>query len=81
LIVNGLQSGLDYRLRYAGRNLVFDSGNMYDCDSLNYSKTVRVLTAVLPSAPYDLKYDSSMRYKDALTFTWKKPVSNGGSPL
>lgn len=37
LIINNLQGGRTYRIRYAGRNKVFDSGNMFYIDSLKWS--------------------------------------------
>ena len=54
---------------------------MYACDSLNWSDSLYVLTAVKPPAPRNLRFDPSLRYKDALTFVWDEPISNGGSPL
>ena len=48
LIVNNLTPGRTYKLRYAARNLVYDSGNMFNCDSIKWSPTVSVLTAVIP---------------------------------
>ena len=32
LIVNGLTAARTYRIRYAARNIVYDAGNMYECD-------------------------------------------------
>ena len=81
LIINSLNSGLIYRLRYAGRNIVYDTGNMYDCDQLRYSESLYVLTAVLPSRPLDLAFDDTYRYKTALIYKWQPPASDGGSPL
>jgi hypothetical protein len=37
LIINNLHGGRTYRIRYAGRNQVYDSGNMFDIDSLKWS--------------------------------------------
>ena len=81
LIINGLQSGFTYRIRYTARNIVYDSNNMYACDSLNWSDSQYVLTAVTPSSPLNLRFDPTIRYKNSLIFKWDKPISNGGSPL
>ena len=81
LIVNGLSSGHTYRVRYAARNIVYDSGNMYACDNLHYSGSLYVLTAVDPSSPRDLYFDPTIRYKTALIYRWNPPQSTGGSPL
>ena len=51
LIISDLFGGRTYKIRYAARNAVFDSGNMFDCDSLKWSNTASVLTAVEPVAP------------------------------
>jgi hypothetical protein len=32
--VSNLRSGRTYRIRYAGRNIVYDQNNMYECDSI-----------------------------------------------
>ncbi len=81
LILSGLQPSRLYRIKYAGRNIIYDSGNMFQCDSLQFSDLVTVLTAVGPSSPTGLQQDISLRYSDALVFNWIAPASNGGSPL
>ena len=81
LIVNGLQVGTTYRFRYAARNIVYDSGNLYESDHLRYSPSVYVLTAVGPSKPLNLRFDPTIRYKNALVYRWDAPLSTGGSPL
>lgn len=49
LIINNLESGLIYRLRYAARNIVYDTANMYAIDKLRFGESLYALTAVLPS--------------------------------
>jgi titin len=63
LIVSNLKTGREYRIRYAGRNIVYDSNNMYECDSIHYSESINVLTAIAPTAPLNLFHDISQRYK------------------
>jgi len=81
LILSNLKSGTTYQLRYAGRNLVYDANNMFECDHIHYSAVIVVLTAVDPTLPLRLHHDTSMRYKTALIYNWDPPASNGGSPL
>ena len=59
LILTGLTSGSTYRIRYAGRNIIYDADNMFECEILEYSESVYVLTAVLPSRPLNLRFDDS----------------------
>ena len=54
---------------------------MYECDSLNWSESQSVLTAVTPSRPLNLRFDPTIRYKNSLIYRWDMPTSNGGSPL
>ena len=35
LIISNLKTGREYRIRYAGRNIVYDANNMYECDSIH----------------------------------------------
>ena len=81
MILNRLKEGTTYRLRYSARNVVYDAGNMYECDSLNWSESQYVLTAVEPSPPQNLRFDPTIRFKDGLIYRWDMPASNGGSPL
>lgn len=55
LIINNLIGGRTYSIRYAARNKVYDSGNMFGCDSLKWSNTLDVLTAVKPATPKNLR--------------------------
>lgn len=34
LILSGLESSRFYRIRYAARNIIYDSGNLFECDEL-----------------------------------------------
>ena len=68
-------------MRYAGRNIVYDAANLYPCDTLNFSESLYVLTAVEPSEPLNLRFDPSIRYKNSLIFRWDAPRAPGGSPL
>lgn len=81
LIVSNLKTGREYRIRYAGRNVVYDSENMYECDQIHYSNSVNVLTAVIPTIPLNLYHDVSQRYKESVIVKWTAPTTDGGSPL
>lgn len=81
LIVSGLDPGKTYRTRYTARNIVYDADNMYACDSLHFSPSLYVLTAVKPAAPRDLRFDPTIRYKQSLIYRWEPPLTAGGSPL
>jgi len=81
LILTGLQSGRRYRIRYAARNIILDEDNLFECESLEFSDTAYVLTAVYPSRPLNLRFDPTHRYRTALTFRWDPPESSGGVPL
>jgi len=70
LILSGLESSRFYRLRYAARNIIYDSGNMFECDELQFSDEVVVLTAVKPTKPLNLRHKTDLRYRDALIFQW-----------
>jgi hypothetical protein len=54
LILSQLEPSRFYRLKYAARNILFDSNNMFECDKLQYSGVLTVLTAVKPTAPRSL---------------------------
>jgi titin len=54
LILSGLESSRFYRIKYAARNIIFDSGNMFECDMLQFSEEIVVLTAVNPTSPRNL---------------------------
>ena len=84
LIIAGLRGGRTYSIRYAARNLVYDSGNMFGCDSLKWSPLARVLTAVAPSAPVGLRQVSTpdgsgrpQRYRTRLAVEWDPLVGAG----
>jgi hypothetical protein len=81
LIISGLHSSRFYRIRYAARNIVYDSANLFECDQLQWSSSLLVLTAVEPSVPRALKHETSLRYRDALVYSWDKPLTDGGSSL
>ena len=51
LTISNLKSGRSYRIKYAGRNIVYDQGNMFNCDSIRYSDTTTAVTAVTPQTP------------------------------
>jgi hypothetical protein len=54
MTMTGLKPSRYYRVRYAARNIIYDSGNMFDCDQLQWSESVTVLTAVTSSTPQNL---------------------------
>jgi hypothetical protein len=77
LIISGLVGGRTYSLRYAARNLVYDSGNMFGCDSIQWSPLASVLTAIPPAPPTNLRQvttaDGSgrlQRYRTKLAVEW-----------
>jgi hypothetical protein len=81
LILSGLESSRFYRIKYAARNIIYDSGNLFECDVLQFSDEIVVLTAVDPTVPLNLHHNTALRYRDALIFAWDAPISNGGSKL
>jgi len=81
LILSGLQSSRYYRFRYAARNIIYDSANLFESDMLQYSDEITVLTAVNPSPPLNLQLNTDLRYRDALIFEWEPPRNHGGSDL
>lgn len=77
LIISNLVGGRTYGLRYAARNLVYDSGNMFGCDSLKWSPIVNVLMAVRPEPPINLRQATTadgtgrlQRYRTKLALEW-----------
>ena len=54
LTISNLKTSRSYRIKYAGRNIIYDNGNMFDCDYLKFSPSAVALTAVLPSSPLSL---------------------------
>lgn len=79
--ISNLQSSRNYRIRYAARNIVYDSNNMFECDKLHFSPIVTVLTAVEPTEPYDLIHNTDLRFRESVIIDWKAPLDDGGSPL
>jgi hypothetical protein len=37
LVLNQLEPSRFYRIKYAARNIIYDSGNLYECDELQFS--------------------------------------------
>lgn len=74
LIISNLRGGRTYKIRYAARNKVYDSGNLFACDYLKWSSVVSVLTAVKPQSPLNLRQapalvdgdDAYLRYRTRL---------------
>lgn len=62
IIISNLKTGRSYRLKYAGHNVIYDQGNMFSCDSLQFSHESIALTAIGPDAPTNLRMDHSLRY-------------------
>ena len=46
--LSNLVAGRTYRLKYAGRNIVYDANNMFDCDVLQWSAVAYATTTVEP---------------------------------
>lgn len=77
LIIGDLQGGRTYQIRYAARNKVYDSGNLFACDFLKWSAPVEVLTAIVPAAPSNLRQmpatnstSALLRYRTKLVVVW-----------
>jgi hypothetical protein len=81
LTISNLRSGRSYRIKYAGRNIVYDQQNMFNCDKIHFSNSVLVLTAIAPGVPLALAHNTLLRYKTAAVVTWSQPIEDGGSPL
>jgi hypothetical protein len=90
LIINNLIGGRTYNIRYAARNNVYDSGNMFGCDALKWSRPLRVLTAVAPATPENLRHATMteasgrlMRFRTKLMVQWDPLMEAelGSSPL
>ena len=84
LIINNLIGGRTYSIRYAARNKVYDSGNMFGCDSLQWSNTLDVLTAVRPATPQNLRQGVAtdgtgrlLRFRTKLIVQWD-PLTAAG---
>ena len=81
LILSGLEQSRFYRIRYAARNIIYDSSNIFECDELQFSDQVVVHTAIEPTTPLTLVHNTALRYRDALIFEWRPPLNDGGSKL
>lgn len=81
LTISNLRSGRSYRIKYAGRNIVFDQNNMYENDSIKFSESTLQLTAVEPDTPENLIQDPKLKYKTAIVVRWTASPEDGGSPL
>jgi hypothetical protein len=84
LIISNLVGGRTYAIRYAARNIVYDSGNMFDCDGIRWSSLVIVHTAVAPAAPLNLRQadaaDGSgkpLRFRDKIALEWDAVSGEG----
>jgi len=80
ITINGLVAGRTYRVKYAGRNKVYDQNNMYAGDELQFSDTSQFTTAVAPSKPQNLR-QSTLCYRTSIVIEWDSPSSTGGSPI
>lgn len=78
LTISNLRSGRSYRIKYAARNIVYDQLNMYNCDSLKFSSSLLVLTAVNPGSPQSLVQDPILKFKTAIVVQWMAPIEDGG---
>jgi hypothetical protein len=77
LNIYNLIGGRTYSIRYAARNKVYDSGNMFGCDSLKWSNNLNVLTAVKPATPKNLRHGIAadgtgrlLRFRTKLVVQW-----------
>ena len=80
IIINDLIPGRTYRVKYAGRNIVYDSGNLFEGDTLLYSETSQFTTAISPSVPLNLR-QSILCYRTSIVIQWDEPATTGGSPI
>lgn len=64
--LSNLISGRTYRLKYAGRNIVYDADNMFDCDMLQWSPVSYATTAIEPQTPENLLHFTETRYKEKI---------------
>lgn len=81
MILSQLEPSRFYRIRYAARNIVWDSNNLFECDKLQFSEPLTVHTAVRPSEPRALRHMEEIRFRDALIFEWASPEDDGSSKL
>ena len=79
LIIPNLKAGRTYRLKYAGKNKVYDEENTFG-ESLRYSAVQKALIAVPPSPPVKLM-QGTVLYRTALVFYWEEPIDKGGLPI
>ena len=80
ITINDLIPGRTYRVKYAGRNIVYDSGNLFEGDALLYSETSQFTTAISPSVPLNLR-QSALCYRTSIVIEWDAPATTGGSPI
>ena len=80
LTINGLTPGRTYRAKYAGRNNVYDSDNLFEGDELLFSETSQFTTIVAPGKPSNLR-QSSRNLRSSIAIEWDPPSSTGGSPI
>ena len=55
LIIRNLVGGRTYKVRYAARNLVYDSANLFSNDEIKWSPSLVVKTAVFPKHPLNVR--------------------------
>ncbi len=80
ITVNGLIAGRTYRVKYAGRNKVYDSNNMFEGDELLFSESSEFTTATDPDKPINLR-QSTLCYRTSIVLEWDPPSFTGGSPV
>lgn len=80
LTINGLIAGRTYRVKYAGRNKVYDSGNMFEGDELMFSDSAKFAAVESPTKPQNFR-QSSLCYRTSIVIEWDAPLSTGGSPV
>ena len=78
--IGNLIPGRTYIAKYAGRNTVYDSNNLFGWDALLFSSTTSFTTAISPDSPMNL-IQSSLRSRTSILVQWNSPISTGGSPL
>lgn len=80
ITLNNLQPGRTYKVKYAGRNLVYDSGNMFFGDYLQFSNVTTFITATNPDPIKSFTQDQQL-YREQVLVDWVGPDFTGGTPI
>jgi len=78
--ISNLIPGRTYRVKYTGRNIVYDSNNLFGGDKLLFSDPAYFTTAVNPDPPQNLR-QAPLAYRTSVVIEWDAPSSTGSSPI